>query len=42
MKEKREYYIGPGNEKSRTDYGIYTTRTDEEGNFIDEKNILEN
>lgn len=37
---KREYYIGPGNEKSRTDYGIYTTRTDEEGNFIDEKNIF--
>lgn len=38
---KREYYIGPGNEKSRTDYGIYTTRKDQEGNYINEKNIFE-
>jgi CRISPR-associated endonuclease Csn1 len=25
IKEKRKYYVGPGNEKSRTDYGIYRT-----------------
>lgn len=25
LTRKREYYIGPGNEKSRTDYGIYRT-----------------
>lgn len=23
FKSKRKYYIGPGNEKSRTDYGVY-------------------
>ena len=38
---KREYYIGPGNEKSRTDYGIYTTRKDEDGKYVTEKNIFE-
>lgn len=25
MQGKRKYYVGPGNEKSRTDYGIYRT-----------------
>lgn len=25
IREKRKYYVGPGNEKSRTDYGIYRT-----------------
>ncbi|HFH9938760.1 TPA: type II CRISPR RNA-guided endonuclease Cas9 [Streptococcus suis] len=25
LREKRKYYVGPGNEKSRTDYGIYRT-----------------
>lgn len=34
---KRKYYIGPGSQKSRTDYGIYTTKTDENGQYIDEK-----
>lgn len=38
---KRKYYEGPGNEYSRTDYGKYTTKTDENGNFITEKNIFE-
>lgn len=38
---KRKYYEGPGNEKSRTDYGKYTTNLDEEGEYITEKNIFE-
>lgn len=38
---KRKYYEGPGNEKSRTDYGKYTTRLDEKGEYITEKNIFE-
>ena len=39
---KREYYDGPGNEKSRTDYGKYTTKRDEvTGEFITEDNIFE-
>lgn len=38
---KRKYYEGPGNEKSRTDYGRYTSKIDENGNYITEKNIFE-
>ena len=38
---KRKYYEGPGNEKSRTNYGMYTTKLDEDGNYITEKNIFE-
>jgi CRISPR-associated endonuclease Csn1 len=38
---KRKYYEGPGNEKSRTDYGKYTTRLNEEGAYITEENIFE-
>lgn len=39
---KREYYVGPGNEKSRTDYGKYTTQIDPEtGEYITEENIFE-
>lgn len=38
---KRKYYEGPGNEKSRTDYGIYTTKIGEDGAFVTEKNIFE-
>ena len=38
---KRAYYDGPGNEKSRTDYGKYTTKRDENGHFITEENIFE-
>ena len=38
---KRKYYEGPGNEKSRTDYGKYTTQKDENGNYITENNIFE-
>lgn len=38
---KRKYYDGPGNEQSRTDYGKYTTKVDENGNFITDKNIFE-
>lgn len=34
---KRKYYEGPGNEKSRTDYGRFTTRLDENGDYITEK-----
>lgn len=39
---KRKYYEGPGNEQSRTDYGIYTTRKDPDtGDYITEQNIFE-
>lgn len=38
---KRKYYEGPGNEKSRTDYGRFTTKLDENGNYITEDNIFE-
>jgi len=41
FKRKRKYYEGPGNELSRTDYGKYTTRIDEDGNYITEENIFE-
>lgn len=39
---KRKYYEGPGNEKSRTDYGIFTTKLNEDGTYytIPEKNIF--
>ena len=38
---KREYYIGPGNENSRTDYGVYTTQKDENGKYITEENLFD-
>ncbi|MGN0710831.1 MAG: type II CRISPR RNA-guided endonuclease Cas9, partial [Anaerovoracaceae bacterium] len=39
---KREYYEGPGNELSRTDYGKYTTKINPEtGEYITEENIFE-
>lgn len=38
---KRKYYEGPGNEKSRTDYGIYTTEKNPDGSYKNEKNIFE-
>lgn len=38
---KRKYYEGPGNEKSRTDYGKYTTRLDENGEYITDPNFFE-
>lgn len=37
---KRKYYHGPGNEKSRTDYGRYTTKKDFEGKYITLDNIF--
>lgn len=37
---KRKYYHGPGNEKSRTDYGKYTTKKDAEGEYITLNNIF--
>ena len=37
---KRKYYEGPGNELSRTDYGIYTTKIDENGNYITDDNLF--
>ena len=37
---KRKYYHGPGNEKSRTDYGRYTTKKDSEGKYITLDNIF--
>ena len=40
FKRKREYYVGPGNEKSRTDYGRFTTKIGKDGNYIDERNIF--
>ncbi len=39
---KRKYYEGPGNEKSRTNYGKYTLRINpKNGEYITEKNIFE-
>lgn len=38
---KREYYIGPGNEKSRTDYGVYTTQKNEDGTYHTEANLFD-
>ena len=39
---KREYYEGPGSEKSRTDYGRFTTKKDPvTGEYITEENIFE-
>lgn len=40
FKRKREYYTGPGNNKSRTDYGVYTTQKDENGKYITEDNLF--
>ena len=39
---KRKYYHGPGNEKSRTDYGRYTTKKDSEDEYITLDNIFWN
>lgn len=36
LKTKREYYIGPGNEKSRTNYGVYKTTGETKLNLFDE------
>lgn len=42
FERKRKYYEGPGNEKSRTDYGRYTTQINAEtGEYITEENIFE-
>jgi CRISPR-associated endonuclease Csn1 len=42
FESKRDYYVGPGNEKSRTDYGRFTTKIDTEtGKYITEDNIFE-
>lgn len=42
FRRKREYYVGPGNEYSRTDYGKYTTRVNPvTGEYITEENIFE-
>lgn len=39
---KRKYYEGPGNELSRTDYGIYTTKIDENtGRYKTELNLFD-
>ncbi len=39
---KRKYYDGPGNEKSRTDYGRYTTKIDSKtGEYITDENLFE-
>lgn len=37
---KREYFEGPGNDKSRTDYGIYKTRKDSDGNLVTLDNLF--
>lgn len=37
---KRKYYHGLGNEKSRTDYGRYTTKKDSEDEYITLDNIF--
>ncbi|MCR5416653.1 MAG: type II CRISPR RNA-guided endonuclease Cas9 [Pseudobutyrivibrio sp.] len=38
---KREYYVGPGNELSRTDYGRFTTEIGPDGKYIDLDNIFD-
>ena len=38
---KRKYYIGPGNELSRTDYGVYTTQKNENGEYIKDDNLFD-
>lgn len=38
---KREYYVGPGNDNSRTDYGIYTTKMNDDGTYKTDKNLFE-
>lgn len=35
LKSKREYFIGPGNEKNRTDYGAYRTNGDTLNNLFE-------
>jgi len=35
LTDKREYFVGPGNEKSRTDYGIYRTDGETLQNLFD-------
>lgn len=35
MASKRDYFIGPGNEKSRTDYGVYRTNGDTWDNLFE-------
>lgn len=37
---KRKYYHGPGNEKSRTDYGRYTTKKNSEDEYVTLDNIF--
>ena len=37
---KRKYYHGPGNEKSRTDYGRYTSHRDSKGEYVTLDNIF--
>lgn len=36
LKTKRKYYIGPGNELSRTNYGVYKTNGETKDNLFDE------
>ena len=36
IKTKREYYIGPGNNKNRTNYGVYKTSGKTEDNLFNE------
>ena len=38
---KREYYIGPGNELSRTDYGVYTTKINADGTYHTDENLFD-
>ena len=35
LTDKREYFVGPGNDKSRTDYGIYRTNGETLTNLFD-------
>ena len=38
---ERKFSEGPGDEMNRTDYGIYTTKKDENGNYVTEKTIFD-
>jgi len=41
LRKQQEFNSRPGNEKSRTDYGIYTTKKDSEGKYITLPNMYD-
>lgn len=41
LRRKRKYYVGPGNENSRTNYGRFKTEKDENGDYKTVDNIFD-